>query len=114
MVAPLMSATGQGQFNLPKQTIDYALLGGIEYKKGQGAAAGVEVPVKIAGTFSAPTYTVDYGKMLQSLLKQKASLDAAALLDKEALKKKVDTGLKESLKKEGTNLKDKLKGLFGK
>ncbi|NLR76924.1 AsmA family protein [Leeia aquatica] len=126
MVGPLLKGSGKGHFNLPAQTIDYGLLAGVEYKKDAGALGGVTVPVKIGGTFAAPTFTVDYGALAKQLLENKLKIDTKAAEEKakaqlQAEQDKVKQQLadeKAKLKQkedaEKAKLKDKLKGLLGK
>lgn len=126
MIAPLLKASGSGQFNIPASTIDYNALGGVEYKKDAGALGGVNVPVHIGGTFTQPTFTVDYASVAKQILQNKLNVDTKAIEDKakadlaaqqEKLKQSADAQkakLNDQVKGEQDKLKDKLKGLLGK
>lgn len=115
LVGPLVTGSGKGTANLPKQTLDYNLLGGIEYKKEAGAMGGLQVPVHIQGTFAQPVFTVDYGAVATQLLQNKLKVDTEAEKAKlEASKTKAKEKAASQVQQQKDKLKDKLKGLFGK
>ena len=71
--APNIRCEGRGTANLVSERIDYRVLAKLVLEgKGQGGTAsgdlyGIPVPIKLGGTFSEPTWGVDwveYGKMI--------------------------------------------------
>jgi len=74
--SPLLRVGGEGWFDLPRQRLDYLLLPAVVGSlQGQGGAdlavlRGVTVPVRIAGSFAQPTYTVLWSQAGGNLLKQ--------------------------------------------
>ena len=88
--------------DLPKEALNYTVETTIVgTDKGQGGEElkeleGLNIPVKVTGTFNQPRYTVDWGKVLQGKAKEK-------------VKEKVEEKLNEKLK---DSLGDKLKGFF--
>jgi AsmA protein len=105
--SPLLRITGEGQASLPAETIDYLLttkiVGSLKGQGGKGLdeLKGVEIPVRISGTFSKPTYTPDLAAGLGDVAREKA---------KEKIEKKTEKLLKDKLGDEST--KQLLKGLF--
>jgi len=107
--SPLLRVAGAGQTSLVDETIDYTLttklVGSLEGQGGKGLEdlKGVEIPVKVGGTWSKPSYVPDVA----------AALSEAA---KEKVKEKVDEKLEEQKQKIqekiGDKLGDSLKGLF--
>jgi len=73
MMSPLMRLNGAGQVNIPREGLDYLLtatvVASLKGQKGEPLAelAGLSVPIRIAGTFAQPKFTLD----LASLLKDK-------------------------------------------
>lgn len=96
--SPLLRVEGEGDVDLPKETLDYLLtakvVGSLEGQGGKGVTElkGVAVPVQISGTFAMPKYKVRLDKALRESAEEKV---------KEKVEKKLE-------KKFG----DKLKGLF--
>lgn len=112
MKAPIFRlAKGQskGTIDIGNETIDYLATPTIvETSKGQGGKDvaelnGLSLPVKIAGTFAAPTYSLDFAGLAKSAAKSK-------LIDKVAGDK--GKAVKDALK--GDIKADTLKGLLGK
>ncbi|ODU96530.1 MAG: AsmA family protein [Thiomonas sp. SCN 64-16] len=74
--SPLLRVGGEGWFDLPRQRLDYLLLPAVVGPlRGQGGAdlavlRGVTVPVRIAGSFAQPSYTVLWSQAGGNLLKQ--------------------------------------------
>jgi AsmA protein len=105
--SPLLRISGEGQASLPAETIDYLLttkiVGSLKGQGGKGLdeLKGVEIPVRISGTFSKPTYTPDLAAALGDVARDKA---------KEKIEKKTQKLLKDKLGDEST--KKLLKGLF--
>jgi AsmA protein len=98
VMSPLLRITGAGTANLPTQSINYGLTVGIvETSKGQGGKAlddlkGLNIPVKITGTFSNPKPQVDLSKLLKEKAKQEVKQKAA-----EKLKEKLGIDLGDIL-----------------
>ncbi|WP_018152065.1 AsmA family protein [Leeia oryzae] len=123
MVAPLLKASGKGQFNIPASGIDYNVLAGVEYKKDAGSLGGINVPVHVGGTFTQPVFTVDYASVAKQILQNQLNVDTKAAQEKakaalaaqqDKLKQDVQAQ-KDQLKTQSQDqLKNKLKGLFGK
>lgn len=103
--SPFLRVNGAGTVNLPKETLNYTVETRIvSTTKGQGAEdlkdlEGLNIPVKLTGSYLAPDYSVDWGKVLLS--SQKAKVDEKVEEKKQELKDK----LKDKLG-------DKLKGFF--
>ena len=100
--SPYLRVKGAGTVDLPKEGLNYTIETTIVgTDKGQGGEElkeleGLNIPVKVTGTFNQPRYTVDWGKVLQGKAKEK-------------VKEKVEEKLNEKLK---DSLGDKLKGFF--
>ncbi len=100
--SPYLRVKGAGTVDLPKEALNYMVETTIVgTDKGQGGEElkeleGLNIPVKITGSFNQPRYTVDWGKVLQGKAKEK-------------VKEKVEEKLNEKLK---DGLGDKLKGFF--
>ncbi|MCG8427022.1 MAG: AsmA family protein, partial [Chromatiales bacterium] len=91
--------------NLVPETLDYTVTPVIvSTEKGQGGEGlddlkGVPIPVRLTGSFAAPSFAIDWGQVLAGT--QKAKLEEK----KQELKQKVQEQLQDQLG-------DKLKGLF--
>ena len=105
LLSPLLRLSGKGEVSLPQETIDYTLttkiVGTLE---GQGGKAvdelkGVAIPVHVGGTFSKPTYAPDLSAALSDAAKAK-------------VEEKVEEQKQKLEEKVGSELQDKLKGLF--
>ncbi|WP_230970728.1 AsmA family protein [Nitrogeniibacter aestuarii] len=112
--SPLLRVSGEGQANLVKETIDYLVKASVVGTlTGQGGKSlddvrGVTVPVRVGGTFAAPTYRLD----VEALLKEAAG---ARLEEQKAkVKEQVDQKVEEVREKAKDQIKDELKkGLEG-
>jgi AsmA protein len=82
--SPMLRVTGQGSVNLVTRGIDFQLLASVLQAPGASVA---DIPVRVAGTYSDPTFKPDVGAMVKGALKDK---------------------IQDVLKKNG------LQGLFGK
>ena len=100
--SPFLRVNGAGTVNLVKESLDYLVEATVvSSSKGQGGEElqdlqGLNIPVKLSGSYLSPDYSVDWGKVLLSSQKAK-------------VKEKVEEELQEKLK---GSLGDKLKGLF--
>ena len=107
MKAPLIRLGGAGDIDIGNSSLNYlAKASVVATSKGQGGRgldelAGVTVPVKLTGPFDAIKYQVDYGAVAADLAKSKVGGKVKESIDKQ--KEKV-----------GDQVKDRLKGLFGR
>lgn len=62
LISPSLRITGAGSANMPERTIDYLL----RPKLGVAADGGLEVPVKLAGSWDRPTITPDLDAVLKN------------------------------------------------
>lgn len=99
--SPYLRVTGAGTVNLVNETLDYLVKAVVvSTDKGQGGEGlddlkGVPIPVKLTGPLAAPSFSVDWGKVLTGT--QKAKLEEKKAEVKEKVEEKV---------------RDKLKGFF--
>jgi len=106
--SPFLRLSGQGTANLVNQRIDYRLHAKIvKTDTGQGGKApqalkGVDIPIRVGGSFSQPSYRVDE-RFLVDLLKHKAN---------KRLKKKLHKQEEKLQRKLEDKLQDNLRGLF--
>ncbi|MFT5390972.1 MAG: AsmA protein [Gammaproteobacteria bacterium] len=108
--SPFLRIAGKGQASLVKETINYGLTTSVVASgAGQGGndlkdLAGIDIPIKVTGTFSEPSYGLDF----QALAGAFASSKASALVDKqkEAITKKAEDAI-------GAKLGGKLGGVLG-
>jgi AsmA protein len=103
--SPLLRIEGEGQVDLPKDSIDYLIttelvksLAG-QGGKGRDELAGIEIPVRVSGPLSKPSYRPD----LQAALSAKAKAQVEE--KKVELQQKAEEKVKEKLD-------DVFKGLF--
>jgi AsmA protein len=63
LVSPLLRMTGAGTINMPGRTLDYTvkpkLVASLEGEGGEAEPSGIEVPVRITGTWDHPSYHPD-------------------------------------------------------
>ncbi len=104
--SPYFRVDGKGKTHLARETIDYLITAKIVgSREGQGGKTlqelkGLAIPVKIGGSYSAPTYKVQLDKVLAEKVKTEAKQKI------EEKKQEVEQDLKKKLE-------DKLfKGLF--
>ena len=103
--SPFLRVNGAGTVNLPKETLNYTVETRIvSTAKGQGGEdlkdlEGLNIPVKLTGSYLAPKYSVDWGKVLVS--SQKAKVEEKVEEKKQELQDKIKD-----------KLGDKLKGFF--
>lgn len=112
--SPLLRLAGAGDINLAEGRLDYLIKAAVvSTLQGQGGAElqalkGVTIPVKLSGPFTAIAWNIDFAGMVGELAKQKVDEK------KEEVKAKAQQALDEQKNKLQDQLKDKLKGLFGK
>lgn len=100
LISPMLRVTGSGTARMPERTVDYTirpkLIAAAEGQQGNAEASGIEVPVRITGSWDKPSYRPDF---------------KAVLSDKD---KTVET-IKEIGKKfKGKNANEIVDQLFGK
>jgi AsmA protein len=100
LVSPLLRVTGGGTIHMPARTVDYTvkpkLIASLEGEGGDAQASGIEVPVRISGSWDKPSYQPDLKGVLSDPNK---AMDAI---------KKIGKKLK------GKNADEIVDGLFGK
>jgi AsmA protein len=112
MKSPLLRVGGEGDINIGADSLDYLIKAAVVgTSKGQGGREladlqGVTVPVRVSGPLDAPSYKLDFAALATDAAKQK--LEGAV---KERIEKQLG-GARNS--KGGGDLKDRLKGLFGR
>ncbi len=100
---PYLTMTGVGRIDLPGQTLDLRLLPKASTSMDNKTGRMVAIPVKVGGTFSKPTMSID----IESLLKGRAEQTLKGLLDKALAPK--DSAEAE----EADPARDLLKGILG-
>jgi AsmA protein len=63
LVSPMLRVTGAGTIHMPERTIDYTvkpkLIASVQGQGGEAATSGIEVPVRITGSWDRPSYRAD-------------------------------------------------------
>ncbi len=69
LVSPLLRVTGAGAVQLPQRTVDYTvkpkLVASLEGQQGAQGLSGIEIPVRISGTWTGVKYEPDLGGVLK-------------------------------------------------
>lgn len=105
VTSPLLKITGSGQADLVKEQLDYRvkaeIVASIQLQGGDPLEKlkGVQIPLRISGSFNNPKYNLELGKVLEEKAKAK-------------IKEKVEEKKQELKQKLEDKLKDKLKNLF--
>jgi AsmA protein len=95
--SPFLRLTGEGDINLPESTLNYlAKAAVVASSAGQGGReladlAGLTIPVRASGPFSALKYKLEFGSILSDSAKQKFQEQ------KEVIKDKLEDKLKSKL-----------------
>jgi len=104
--SPLLRVTGEGEANLVRESIDYLVKASVVGTlTGQGGKSlddvrGVTVPVRVGGTFAAPTYRLDAEALLKEAAGARLEVEKAKVKEKvEAVREKAEEQLKDELKK---------------
>ena len=103
--SPFLRVNGAGTVNLVQESLDYIVEATVvSTAKGQGGEElkdlqGLNIPVKLSGSYMSPDYSIDWGKVLLS--SQKAKVDEKVEEKKQELQQKLEE-----------KLGDKLKGFF--
>jgi AsmA protein len=109
-MSPLLRVAGKGTADLPGEKLDYLLttkiVGSLEGQGGKELEElkGLEIPLRIFGSFSEPQYKVDLAKVMEGKAREK--VDKQIDKQKEKLQEKLQD-------KFGEDVGGKLKGLFG-
>ncbi|MEM7255274.1 MAG: AsmA family protein, partial [Pseudomonadota bacterium] len=121
--SPFFRVIGNGNANLVSEALDYRTTASVvATTKGQGGEelkelAGVDIPLKVGGTFSNPTYGLDIEGLAKSLAQSKAKelLDGKADKAVSKAKEEVTKKLTEKIGKEaaGKVVDDKVKDAVG-
>jgi len=86
--SPFLRLTGEGEIDIPKSSLNYlSKVTVVASSAGQGGReaadlAGVSVPVRVSGPFSALRYRIEMRSMLSDSLKQKVDEQKEAIKDK--------------------------------
>lgn len=114
-----LNVKGRGGVNLATEQIDLRLdaLPTGQLAKQLGNFKDVVVPIKVQGTFTAPTYSVELDEALKQKAKTRLDEEKKKVEDKlqqrlDEQKQKAGETLQEQQKKLEQQLQDKLKGLF--
>jgi AsmA protein len=71
MLAPLFRVTGAGTISLPPKTVDYdleaKLVATTQGQGGKDALEGVQIPVKVTGSWSSPSYKIDWKSVISGM-----------------------------------------------
>lgn len=63
LASPMLRVTGSGTIHMPERTVDYTvkpkLVASLEGQQGEEATSGIEVPVRITGSWDHPSYRPD-------------------------------------------------------
>ena len=63
LVSPMLRVTGTGTAHMPERTVDYTvkpkLVASLEGQQGDDKLSGIEVPVRISGSWDKPKYQAD-------------------------------------------------------
>lgn len=126
LLSPLLRVSGAGSVHMPERTVDYTvkpkLVASLEGQNGNATESGIEVPVRITGSWDRPSYRPDLKGVLSDPGK---AVDTIKELGKKYKGKSVNeiaddllgktdddaTGDKANTKKAAKNLLNKL---FGK
>jgi len=69
LASPLVRVTGSGSANLARRTLDYTVRPALvtaSARQGSGEAAGLELPIRITGSWDRPTYTADMDAVVKN------------------------------------------------
>ncbi|WP_028109089.1 AsmA family protein [Ferrimonas futtsuensis] len=93
LASPLLRVDGEGQANLVKQEMDYAMevsvVGSLEGQGGESLdkLKGLTIPLSIGGSFTDPSFSIDTDQLLKNKVDQEG----------DKLKKKMEEKLKDKL-----------------
>lgn len=84
LTSDLVHVTGSGTVLLPDRSLDYTVrpkLAGGEKADGSKGLAGIEVPVRVSGSWEKPRYKADVGGAVEELGKRFKGKDAGEIVD---------------------------------
>lgn len=116
--SPFLRLSGAGDIDIGNNRINYlAKVRVVNTSAGQDGkeadqVKGVTVPVRVTGPLDTITWKIEFASAIGDLLKEKAQVRIDE--KKQELQKKVDERKQEIQQKAADQLKDKLKGLFGR
>ncbi|WP_094752207.1 AsmA family protein [Psychromonas sp. CD1] len=119
MLSPILRLDGTGLINIINNTLDYQLSIAPLSQRGteteQFDLKGVVIPMHIKGSLTDPKFSLDMQGALKAQLKEKVNAEKKRLQRKleNKLKGRLDDKSKQFLKKEGKEIENLLKGLFG-
>lgn len=103
MKSPFLRLAGSGDIDIGNSQLNYLAKASLvastagQGGKGAGDLAGITVPVRLSGPFASPAWKIEFGSLVS-----------------DAAKAKVEQKGQEVKQKAQEQMKDKLKGLFGK
>lgn len=103
MKSPFLRLAGSGDIDIGNSQLNYLAKASLvastagQGGKGAGDLAGITVPVRLSGPFASPSWKIEFGSLVS-----------------DAAKAKVEQKGQEVKQKAQEQVKDKLKGLFGK
>lgn len=118
MKSPFLRLSGIGDIDVGNNQINYlAKARVVNTSSGQdGKSAdqvkGITVPVRVTGPLDNISWKIEFAQALGDVIKEKTQ--ARVEEKKQEIKQKVDEKKEELKQKAGDQLRDKLKGLFGK
>jgi len=105
MKAPLFRVGGAGTIDVEKETLDYLvevkLVASTEGQGGQATdeLAGIPIPIRLTGSFSEPSYSIDFKRMYKALFAREIDRKKGKLLkDKLGIEGGEDLSTKSVLK----------------
>jgi len=118
-ISPYLRVAGQGKADLVRREVDYRLrVKIVDTSVGQGGAGldaikGVEIPVRVSGALTAPSFKVD-SAALTAALRERAKAQVKKEVEKEKAKAAEELRQREdeAKKRLEEKVKDRLKGLF--
>lgn len=122
LVSPLLRVTGAGAVDLPPRTVDYTvkpkLVASLEGQESSSAVSGIEVPVRISGSWERPKFEPDLKGVLsdpsktieavKEIGKQFKGKNASEIVDDLFGKKNGDAGGNSETKAKAKELLNKL------
>jgi len=117
--SPYLRIAGQGKADLVHRQVDYRLrVKIVDTAVGQGGAGleaikGVEIPIRIAGTLTAPAFKVD-SAALTAILRERAKAEVKKEVAKEKAKavEQLQQQEEDAKRRLEVKVKNRLKGLF--
>ena len=99
--SPLLRVGGEGSANLNTETIDYlvraSVVGTLTGQDGKSLERlrGVTVPIRVAGSFAEPRFSLDVDSLVKGAVQEKIEEKKAEIKKKagDAIKKELEKGL---------------------